>query len=325
MNNKNLNENILGWIELGLLTAQLAMGLGHIKFSVKNFLSDRKKRKQIEQLILKLNKTNPELVQKLKTLKPSEPVPSDISSEIKSSLSPEELQLFDTIQESKTNMDQTTQLRQLIRESIQEYIREVETSGNIAAQEAKIKACEEAIALREKKVNMEGLDEAYHDMMDSSKLNELKKEVKELQKYKAKAEKLLEKMKAKAEGKMAPKKMEDEGMNEETEEGMVDEVNLDEYTSDPAAGPELEEARFKKGTDIGKKGKGFAKIAKSAAKEYGSKEAGQRVAGAILKKVLKKEEVETEGETLNESFLHMQKLAGLITEAEYKQKLDENK
>lgn len=51
---------------------------------------------------------------------------------------------------------------------------------------------------------------------------------------------------------------------------------------------ELDEARFPKGTDIGKKGKGFEKIAKSAAKRYGSEEAGKKVAGAILKKVVKK-------------------------------------
>ena len=48
------------------------------------------------------------------------------------------------------------------------------------------------------------------------------------------------------------------------------------------------EARFKKGTDIGKPGKGFEKIEKKAAKQYGSKEAGKKVAGAILKKVVKK-------------------------------------
>ena len=53
----------------------------------------------------------------------------------------------------------------------------------------------------------------------------------------------------------------------------------------------LDEARFKKGTDIGKPGKGFEKIAKAAGKEYGSKEAGKRVAGAILNKVIKKESV----------------------------------
>jgi DNA repair exonuclease SbcCD ATPase subunit len=56
----------------------------------------------------------------------------------------------------------------------------------------------------------------------------------------------------------------------------------------PKKKEEIEEARFPKGTDIGKPGKGFAKIAKSAAKKYGSKEAGQKVAGAILKKVVKK-------------------------------------
>jgi len=50
----------------------------------------------------------------------------------------------------------------------------------------------------------------------------------------------------------------------------------------------MSEARFKKGTDIGKKGKGFEKIEKSAAKRYGSEEAGKKVAGAILKKVVKK-------------------------------------
>ena len=53
----------------------------------------------------------------------------------------------------------------------------------------------------------------------------------------------------------------------------------------------LDEARFKKGTDIGKPGKGFEKIAKAAGKEYGSEEAGKRVAGAVLNKVIKKESV----------------------------------
>jgi hypothetical protein len=50
----------------------------------------------------------------------------------------------------------------------------------------------------------------------------------------------------------------------------------------------VDEARFKKGTDVGEKGKNFAKIEKSAAKRYGSEEAGKKVAGAILKKVVKK-------------------------------------
>ena len=39
------------------------------------------------------------------------------------------------------------------------------------------------------------------------------------------------------------------------------------------------------GKDIGKPGKAFAKIAKSAAKRYGSKERGEKVAGAVLAKL----------------------------------------
>jgi hypothetical protein len=46
------------------------------------------------------------------------------------------------------------------------------------------------------------------------------------------------------------------------------------------------------GQDIGKPGKAFAKIAKSAGKEYGSKAAGERVAGAVLNKLRAKESVD---------------------------------
>lgn len=43
------------------------------------------------------------------------------------------------------------------------------------------------------------------------------------------------------------------------------------------------------GKDIGKPGKAFSKIEESAGAKYGSKEAGARVAGAILKKLRGKE------------------------------------
>ncbi|NBW58106.1 hypothetical protein EBR43_10085 [bacterium] len=44
------------------------------------------------------------------------------------------------------------------------------------------------------------------------------------------------------------------------------------------------------GEDIGEPGKNFSKIEKSAAKRYGSKEAGKRVAGAVLAKMRANEE-----------------------------------
>ena len=55
------------------------------------------------------------------------------------------------------------------------------------------------------------------------------------------------------------------------------------------------------GKDIGKPGKNFAKIEKSAGKKYGSKEAGARVAGAVLNKLrAAKESVEEASEELDQ-------------------------
>lgn len=196
-------------------------------------------------------------------------------------------------------------LRSLIRESINEYIREIDNAGNKAALEAKMTATQEAIDLRKKKMNMEGLDEAYHDMLDKGKVKELSSEVKALEKSLTKLKKQLDKLNSKSE----PKK-DVVADGEVSEEAPIEELDITAET-------ELEEARFKKGTDIGKKGKGFEKIAKAAGKEYGSKEAGKRVAGAVLKKVLNKEGEEA---TINESFLKMQKIAGVITEAQYNSK-----
>jgi hypothetical protein len=226
-------------------------------------------------------------------------------------------------------MNQENQLRQLIRESIQEYIREIDEAGNRAALEAKISKTQEAIDLRKKKLNMEGLDEAYHDMMDKGKMKEMTSEIKMLEKSLAKYGKMLEKMDAKNAPKM--EEMEDKDVEEEIiDEVSIDEVSIDE--NDPESGPqleeeteqvyemllmqkragiiseteyaskleELEEAKKKPSTgltkkqksavskkahagkDIGKKGKGFEKVAKAGEEQYGSKEAGERVAAAAM-------------------------------------------
>ncbi|MFZ9610548.1 MAG: hypothetical protein ACO294_07580 [Methylococcales bacterium] len=52
------------------------------------------------------------------------------------------------------------------------------------------------------------------------------------------------------------------------------------------------------GKDLGAPGKNFSKIASSAAKKYGSEEAGKKVAGAILAK-MRKEETEQQDEASN--------------------------
>ena len=125
----------------------------------------------------------------------------------------------------------STELRQLIRESINEYIREIDEAGNMAALEAKMTKTAEAIELREKKINMEGIDEAYHDMLDKGKIKELGSEVKALKKSLAKYEKQLDKLKNKAD--KAPK------AEKEEEKEIVDEVDIDETF--PESGAQLEE------------------------------------------------------------------------------------
>ena len=81
----------------------------------------------------------------------------------------------------------------------------------------------------------------------------------------------------------------DKGAKSKHEKGESKEEEKEEHKAeDKKKAKELDEARFEKGEDVGAKGKNFAKIAKSAGKKYGSEEAGKKVAGAILKKVVAK-------------------------------------
>lgn len=75
------------------------------------------------------------------------------------------------------------------------------------------------------------------------------------------------------------KKMDKEAHDRSEDKRHVDEDETEEVEIETVAEEELVEK------DIGKKGKNFDKIADKADKEYGSKEAGDRVAGAILAKL----------------------------------------
>jgi hypothetical protein len=201
-----------------------------------------------------------------------------------------------------------SKLIQLIRESINEYINEIDEAGNIAMYEMKIAKIGEAIELREKKIAMEGIDEAYHDMIDKSKMKELSGEVKTLKKSLAKYEKQLEKLKNKGE---KVTKVED---TEEKE--IVDEVAIDENEG------------------MGYEGMGYEGMGYEGMKEN---ESDEMYYVDVIKANTMDEEtaynwllsqgadnidniIDIAFPTMNESFLHMQKLAGVITEAQYKAK-----
>jgi predicted proteasome-type protease len=86
-------------------------------------------------------------------------------------------------------MNKTEKLRLIIRESIQEYIKEIDQAANEAAMDARITKCEEAIQMRETKLNnLKNLEEVA-DMLDEAKVKMMEKEINELKKAKIKFEK----------------------------------------------------------------------------------------------------------------------------------------
>jgi len=160
----------------------------------------------------------------------------------------------------------STELRQLIRESINEYIRDIDEAGTKAGLQAKIEATEGAISKREKMANMEGIDEAYHEMLDKGKMKEIGSEVKALKKSLDKLKKQLDKLNSKGTKTEKP---------ESEDKEIVDEVEIDETF--PESGAQLEEKDMEENMD----------------------------------------------EMDIYEMLHMQKLAGIISESEYNAKVEE--
>ena len=115
-------------------------------------------------------------------------------------------------------------LRTLIRESITEYVKEIDEAAENAAMEARISKCEEAIQTRETKLN--AIAESEHsDLIDENKVKALENEIKELKKAKAKFEKAVEKKAAKKAKKSAPKE-EEVVTDAVTEEAPIDETDV---------------------------------------------------------------------------------------------------
>ena len=151
-------------------------------------------------------------------------------------------------------------LRSIIRESISNNLKEIEDVAENAAMEAKLNAYTEAIEKVNKKIEMAESLEEMQELVDPTKLNELKKHLKTLEKSKEK----LEKVKAKK------NKGKEVVTDEPVEEAEVEEGSAMD-SMDNAIVPEMDYTM-------------------------------------------------EEEEAINESFLKMQKLAGVITETQYNQK-----
>lgn len=88
-------------------------------------------------------------------------------------------------------------LNEAKRPSINDHIKEVEKSSQAIALEAKLTAIDEAIEKRKNKLALAESEELA-EMIDQSMVKTLNKEIKELEKHKAKTQKMYEKMTGKA-------------------------------------------------------------------------------------------------------------------------------
>ena len=188
-------------------------------------------------------------------------------------------------------------LKQLITESVNEYLREIEEAGNVNSMLEKIEKCKEAIAVRESKINKEGIEEAMHDMIDPKKIKELQKEVKVIEKTLKKYQKQLEKLKSKnkhvgAEDTEDSTEEPEEIIDENMEDISPDDLPLDMNNNDNKERYDIDNDQ----TDDG---------------SYGAE-------GNLVDP--EREIERAEYNRVDESFLYMQKLAGLITEGQYRAK-----
>ena len=108
-------------------------------------------------------------------------------------------------------------LRSLIRESIKDYISEIDEAAEIAGNEARINKTLEAIEARKAKLTRVEENEELKEMVDGAKIKEIQNEIKELEKAEKKFRTLAEKRAAKKAKKSAPK-----------EEDVVTDTEIDE-------------------------------------------------------------------------------------------------
>jgi chromosome segregation ATPase len=156
----------------------------------------------------------------------------------------------------------TLQVRRLIKEAIADRLAMIDEAGNKAAIQAKIAKIEEDI--RETQDIKNSIPSSINQYVDSEivgdLMDNLEDSIKELEAKKQELQEQLEEMEKPV--KESKKKKPSAGMTKKEKSAVSKKAHA--------------------GGDIGKPGKGFEKVAKAAEKQYGSKEAGQRVAAASM-------------------------------------------
>lgn len=84
------------------------------------------------------------------------------------------------------------------KETVDSKLSEIEKAGKITTLEAQIEAIDEAIATKNERISMVSEDENLSELVDKAKMKDMQREVKDLEKRKAKMEKVYEKLAGKA-------------------------------------------------------------------------------------------------------------------------------
>lgn len=123
-------------------------------------------------------------------------------------------------EEEEKKEDKPKKAKKVKKESLDNDLAEIDKQAGIVALEAKLDKLEEVIEAKMQRINMVSEDENLSELVDSKKMKAMQKEVKVLEKRKAKMEKMYEKMCGK-------KYQRDEIVDEIVDNVEVEEVQLE--------------------------------------------------------------------------------------------------
>ena len=110
----------------------------------------------------------------------------------------EEEGYLDGMRDEKEDEKAKAKKKKVKKETVDSKLAEIEKAGKITTLEAQIEAIDEAIETKNHRISMVTEDDNLSELVDKAKMKEMQREVKDLEKRKAKMEKLYEKMCGKA-------------------------------------------------------------------------------------------------------------------------------
>ena len=110
----------------------------------------------------------------------------------------EEEGYLDGMRDEKEDEKAKAKKKKVKKETVDSKLAEIEKAGKITTLEAQIEALDEAIETKNHRISMVTEDDNLSELVDKAKMKEMQREVKDLEKRKAKMEKLYEKMCGKA-------------------------------------------------------------------------------------------------------------------------------